>query len=75
MWKKVDSYAIFWYDATRMANIVFKLEDGLTGRILELSIDEVGVITDILRNEKPISYHTERRDLLIGWEPTGEAED
>ncbi len=74
MWKKVMEYSLNWRKPTNSGIIYLKLEDGSIRSVRPDSLQEVAMYGDILRNEKPIFFHTDSQDLTTGWEPTGEEE-
>ena len=74
MWKIVNQYALNWRATTNSGIIWLKLSDGTNANIQPDSVQELTGLADILRNEKPVWYHTGTGDLSTGWEPTGEEE-
>ncbi len=72
--KKINSYAVFKNtDGTTSINVYY--ESGGANTISNLSLRESNYITDLLRNEKPLSYdHSRRRLSTWSVEPVGEAE-
>ena len=74
MWKIVNQYQLCWRASDNIGIIYLNLSDGTTASIKPDSIQELSSMGDILRNEKPIFYHTSSGDFCTGWEPTGELE-
>ena len=74
MWKIVNQYSLNWRAQQNSGIIWLKLSDGTNANIQPDSVQELATLGDILRNEKPVYYHTSTGDLSTGWEPTGEEE-
>jgi hypothetical protein len=74
MWKLVDEYSLNWRANQNSGIIWLKLNDGTSANVQPDSVQELTALADILRNEKPVYYHTVSGDLSTGWEPLGEAE-
>lgn len=74
MWHLVINYSLNWRAAENSGIIWLQLDDGSFGSIQPDSAGELAALADILRNEKPVFFHTESGDLSSGWEPTGEGE-
>ena len=74
MWKIVNQYSLNWRAATDSGIIWLYFADGTTENIRPSSVQELAALGDILRNEKPVYYHTTSGDLTTGREPTGEEE-
>ena len=74
MWKIVNQYALNWRAQQNSGIIWLKLSDGTNANIQPDSVHELAALGDILRNEKPVYYHTGTSNLSTGWEPTGEEE-
>lgn len=72
MWKKVDSYALYWAAAERTGTVHLSLADGSRGSIKHLSKEELAALGDILRNEQPVWYHSFRGDLSTERQPMDE---
>ncbi|ROS01325.1 hypothetical protein EDC56_1760 [Sinobacterium caligoides] len=74
MWKEVNQYSLNWRAEQNSGIIWLKLADGTDVSIEPDSIEELAALGDILRNEKPIHYNTDNRDLSTSWELVGEGE-
>ncbi len=72
--KKINNYAVFQnIDGTISINVYY--EEGGADTIDNLTVKESNYITNLLRNEKPISYdHSKRRLSTLFPEPVGEGE-
>lgn len=72
--KRVTHYAVF-HNVGGTSSINVYYQGGGASNIGSISIDESGYILDILRNEKPMDYDSDRRRFLSGaLEPVGEGE-
>jgi len=74
MWKIVDHYQLAWRAKDNIGIIYLFFSDNTYEGIRPDSIQELSALGDILRNEKPIWFHTTSKDLSTGREPTGELE-
>ena len=74
MWKLVSQYSLNWRAAQNSGIIWLRFGDGTLVDIRPDSVGELAALGDLLRNEKPVYYHTNTGDLATGWEPTGEQE-
>jgi hypothetical protein len=75
MWKLVSQYQLSWRLKDNLGVVYLRFEDGTLESLEPGSLQELAALGDILRNEKPVYYHTASGDLITGWEPTGEEED
>ncbi|MEM7126495.1 MAG: hypothetical protein AAF702_09230 [Chloroflexota bacterium] len=74
MWKLIDNYSLNWRANTNTGVVYLYFADGTIGYLRPDSIQELAAIGDILRNEKPVFYHTDSGDISTGREPSGEEE-
>lgn len=74
MWKLVNQYSLNWRAEQNAGIIWLRLSDDTNASIQPDSVQELAALGDILRNEKPVYFHTGTGDLSTGWEPTGEEE-
>ena len=74
MWKMVEHYDLSWRTKDNVGIIYLYFSDGSYEDIQPDSIQELDALGNILRNEKPIWFHTTSKDLSTGREPTGELE-
>jgi hypothetical protein len=74
MWQLIINYSLNWRAKENSGIIHLQLNDGTLGNIQPDSPSELAALADILRNEKPVFFHTDTGDLSSGWEPTGEGE-
>jgi len=74
VWKQILEYSLNWRAETNTGAINLRLADDTIATINPDTIEELGALGDILRNEKPVYYNTRFGDLSTGWEPTGEHE-
>ena len=74
MWKIVEQYQLAWRAKDNVGIIYLFFSDGSLESIQPDSIQELDALGNILRNEKPIWFHTTSKDLTTGREPTGELE-
>ena len=74
MWQLIINYSLNWRAAQNSGIIWLQLDDGSFASIQPDSPNELAALGDILRNEKPVFYHTGTGDLSSGWEPSGEGE-
>lgn len=74
MWKLISNYSLNWRPATNTGVIYMYFADGTIGQMSPDSVLELAALGDILRNEKPVYFHTASGDISTGREPTGEEE-
>ncbi len=74
MWKIVEKYSLGWRATTNTGIIYLFFGDGSSESINPDSIQELAALGDILRNEKPIWFNSNSKDLSTGREPIGELE-
>jgi hypothetical protein len=77
------SYKAKWDMDTHTGQIEVKLWAGtlanpqstFTATLLPQTPEEMSMLVDLLRNEKPLDYNTSTKELRLGeWEVTGEGE-
>ena len=74
MWKKIESYSLFWDASNHSGTIYLQLADDTEGSIKHLSQMEVAAFGDILRNEECAWYHSIRGDISTEKTPRYEEE-
>ncbi|MBK9109695.1 MAG: hypothetical protein IPM92_17270 [Saprospiraceae bacterium] len=74
MWLKVIDYSLYWRIRNNKGEVWLTLENQSSAHEWLDTATEFNAIADLLRNEKPVYYETERGYLGCGWEPTGEGE-
>jgi hypothetical protein len=74
MWKMIREYQLIWRANESLGVIYLKMTDGTIAKIEPESVVALAALGDILRNEKPVFFHTESGSISTGWEPTGEDE-
>ena len=74
MWKQIANYSLNWRAQTNSGVVYLYFSDSTIGYLRPDSIQELAAIGDILRNEKPVYYHTSSGDISTGREPSGEEE-
>ncbi len=70
----VTSYVIFWDVDGHFGNIQLNLSNNTGHAIGGQTPQEMLLLVDLLRNEKPVRFDTTSKLLSVGAEPTGEAE-
>lgn len=61
MWKEVKEYGLNWRAHTNSGAVYLLFTDNSTVTIKVDSPTELLVFSDVLRNEKPVHYHTESK--------------
>lgn len=74
MWKKVESYSLYWDASGKTGAVYLKLSDNKEGSIKRLSTTDMAGFADILRNEDPVWFHSTRGDLSTEKIPSDEEE-
>ncbi|MEP7196395.1 MAG: hypothetical protein ABI851_07720 [Saprospiraceae bacterium] len=74
MWESISLYSVNWRAKTNSGVIDLIFENGTTERIKIDTAQELSTMVDLLRNEKPVYFHTGSKELVTGWEPLGEEE-
>ncbi len=71
---EINSYVVHWDVDGHFGNIQLNLANNVGYGIGGQTPEEMRMLVDLLRNEKPIRFDTVRRSLHLGFEPVGEAE-
>ncbi len=71
---EVKTYGVHWDVDDHRGNIQLNLVDGSGWALVGQTPEEMHMLVDLLRNEKPIRFHKDRRSLHFGFEPVGEGE-
>ena len=71
---QVTSYVVFWDIDDHRGNIQLNLANNQGWAIGGQTPDEMHMLVDLLRNEKPIYFDTSSRLLSTSFEPVGEKE-
>jgi hypothetical protein len=72
---EITAYSVYWHQDTKAGDVRVNLVDDTSHTLTGLSADEVHMLVDLLRNEKPVYYSVERQVVFVAWEPVGEGED
>ena len=67
-WLKIKAYALAWSIDKNEGKVRLLLDDGLRYESNIDNVTELAVLADILRNEKPSFYSSEKRAIRTGWE-------
>ena len=70
----VVSYVVFWDIDGHFGNIQLNLSDNSGYAIGGQTPEEMHMLVDILRNEKPVRFDTASKLLSTTFEPVGEGE-
>ena len=70
----VVSYVVFWDIDGHFGNIQLNLSDNSGYAIGGQTPEEMHMLVDILRNEKPVRFDTASKLLSTTFEPVGESE-
>jgi hypothetical protein len=73
-WTQVNAYYVFWDIDGHSGNIQLNLANNTGWAIGGQTPDEMHMLVDLLRNEKPIYFEDTQRLLIVGSEPVGEGE-
>ena len=71
---EVKTYVVHWDVDDHRGNIQLNLANNSGWAIGGQTPEEMHMLVDLLRNEKPIRFDTVRRSLHLGFEPVGEEE-
>jgi hypothetical protein len=71
---EVKSYVIFWDIDGHFGNIQLNLSNNQGFAIGGQTPEEMHMLVDILRNEKPLYFDTTSKLLSTSFEPAGEGE-
>ena len=63
MWKRVSYHDVAWNRQTRVGAIRLTFDDRSAADLRDLSIEELALICNMLRAEKPLYYDEERQRL------------
>ena len=74
MWKKVESYALYWDASDKLGTVYLTLSDTTEGKITHLSKVDLAAFGDTLRHESPVWFHSTRGDLSTEKIPRDEEE-
>jgi hypothetical protein len=74
MWKKVDNYSLNFHSNPRRCAIHLKLADSSDAVMDHLTVAELDVLGNLLRNEAQVWYHSTRGDLVAHSAPQDEEE-
>ena len=70
--KKITSYEVMWQQGADKGAVRLNLEGGAKATFSFDNPMEQMLITDILRNERPVEFNTSKKILFTGKEPVGE---
>ncbi len=73
-WRIVERYSLSWQTESNRGVIHLFFKDGFRATVRPESVQELSALADILRNEKPVWYHTITKSISTGKEPIGEGE-
>jgi len=73
-WKQVESYWLGYSVAKKQFYFYYKLVGAPTVQQLFPTPEEFSALSDMFRNEKPISFNTDNNYFSTGAEPVGEGE-
>jgi len=71
---EINSYHVHWDIDGHFGNIQLNLSNNTSIAIGGQTPEEMMMLVDILRNEKPIRFDTDSRRLSTAAEPVGEGE-
>ncbi|HYR77553.1 MAG TPA: hypothetical protein VEM96_17185 [Pyrinomonadaceae bacterium] len=71
---QVNSYNVFWDIDGHFGNIQLNLANSTSFAISGQTPDEMHMLVDLLRNERPIRFDTVTLPLSTAFEPVGEGE-
>ncbi|MBK7694887.1 MAG: hypothetical protein IPP06_14780 [Saprospiraceae bacterium] len=74
MWLEVKNYQLMYRTHLNKGSIYLIFADNTNVNIKLDSASELMAMADMLRNEKPVYYNSESKNLVTGWEPVGEEE-
>jgi hypothetical protein len=72
---EITAYSVYWHAAKKSGDVRVNLVDDSAHTLSGLNAEEVHMLVDLLRNEKPVYYSVERQVVFVAWEPVGEGED
>lgn len=72
---EISAYSVYWHAAKKSGDVRLNLVDDTSHTLTDLNAEEVHMLVDLLRNEKPVYYSVERQIVFVAWEPVGEGED
>ena len=72
-WKQIKAYKAYWRPEKNYGVLTIYYDTTYSQQKIE-SPQEMLLVLDILRNEKPVSFHTDTKAIATGAEPVGEEE-
>jgi hypothetical protein len=72
-WKQIKVYKAYWRPELNHGVLSIGYDGGSDSQSIE-SPQEMLLVLDILRNERPVSFHTDTKAIATGAEPVGEEE-
>jgi len=72
-WKIIKSYKAYWRPAANYGVLTIYYDATFNQQKID-SPQEMLTVVDILRNEKPVWFHTDTKAIATGAEPVGEEE-
>jgi len=72
---EITAYSVYWHAATKTGDVRVNLVDDTSHTLTDMSAEEIHMLVDLLRNEKPVYYSVERQVVFVAWEPVGEGEE
>ncbi|MAD43482.1 MAG: hypothetical protein CMI02_08410 [Oceanospirillaceae bacterium] len=71
---EIESYAVHWDTQENTGTIQLNMINGEVHAIKQLTASTVHMLMDLLRNEKPLYFDTDRQSVHSHFEPIGENE-
>jgi hypothetical protein len=72
-WKIIKTYKAYWRPEKNYGVLSIHYENAVNQQKIE-SPQEMLLLLDILRNEKPVWFHTDTKAIATGAEPVGQEE-
>jgi hypothetical protein len=73
MFEKIINYSVKIKPTEKLYSLRVKLKESeVTCEIKFSSAVELAAVTELLREENSTFFDSEKQEILIGWEPTGE---
>ena len=68
---EITAYSVYWRGPAGVGEVRVNLVDDTSATLAELSADQVRMLVDLLRNEKPVYFDSEKETVFVAWEPVG----